>query len=181
MSDHSSLVATFREKLRPRYYYGKSGNSRYIKENVYFNGIALKESLLHDNEYADRRVLLGHHGPAACPGDNNNRRLELEKGCFIYQNPTSRCDDNDFVHRFADMSLIGQLGGVVNSNYSTTQHALDTAETYKLVKRKEKTRPVFFFFSSCLLLAFCLLVVWGPVGFPRQFWRDRHEFSSRRS
>lgn len=130
MSDHSSLVATFREKLRPRY--GKSGsaaNSRYIKENIYFNGIALKESLLYDNECAEtqlpKRVLLNNNRTYS----NNNKCFEIEKGCFIYQNPTTYCDDNDFVHKFTDMSLINEYGGAANSNYF---HTLDT-ETHKLV------------------------------------------------
>jgi len=134
MSDHSSLVATFKEKLRPRYY-GKSGgaNSRYIKENIYFNGIALKESLLHDNEYQEtqthKRMLIGHNNKtAAYP--NINKCLELEKGCFIYQNPASHYDDNDFIHKFTDMSMVNELG-VVNSNYT---HLSDT-KTYNLVKR----------------------------------------------
>jgi len=132
-SDHSSLVATFREKLRPRYY-GKSvgANNRYIKENVYFNGIALKESLLHDNEYPEtqtpKRVLFGCNNKTTTY-PNNNKCFELEKGCFIYQNPTSHYDDNDIVHQFTDMSLINELG-VVNRNYT---HSLE-ADTYKLVK-----------------------------------------------
>lgn len=130
-SDHSSLVATFREKLRPSYY-GKSAvsNSRYIKENVYFNGIALKESLLHDNDYPEtqtpKRILFNHNKTSNLP--NNNKCFELEKGCFIYQNPTSHGDDNDFVHQFNDMSLTNELE-VVNSNYT---NSLDS-DTYKLV------------------------------------------------
>lgn len=131
MSDHSSLVASFREKLRPGYYYGKSGttNSRYIKENIYFNGIALKESLLHDNEYpesqAPKRILFNHTNKTY---PSNNKCLELEKGCFIYQNPTSHYDDNDFIHKFMDISLINE-SEVANINYT---NSLDT-ETYKLV------------------------------------------------
>jgi len=133
MSDHSSLVATFKEKLRPRYYGKSSGaNSRYIKENIYFNGIALRESLLYDNEYQDtqthKRMLIGQNNKtAAYP---NNKCLELEKGCFIYQNPASHYDDNDFIHKFTDMSMVNELE-VVNSNY---MNSLDT-KTYNLVKR----------------------------------------------
>jgi len=133
MSDHSSLVATFKEKLRPRYY-GKSGgaNSRYIKENIYFNGIALKESLLYDNEYQEtqnlKRVLIGPNNKSIV--FPNNKCLELEKGCFIYQNPASHYDENDFIHKFTDMAMINELE-VVNSNYT---HSFDT-KTYNLVKR----------------------------------------------
>ncbi|XP_001946132.1 schwannomin-interacting protein 1 isoform X1 [Acyrthosiphon pisum] len=133
MSDHSSLVATFKEKLRPRYY-GKSGgaNSRYIKENIYFNGIALKESLLYDNEYQEtqihKRMLISHNNKTATY-PNNNKCLELEKGCFIYQNPASHYDDNDFIHKFTDMSIVNELG-VVNSNYT---HSSDT-KTFNLKK-----------------------------------------------
>lgn len=120
--DHSSFVATFKEKLRPRYYV-KSG---YIKENVYFNGIALKESLLHDNEYPDtpNRILFNHNNKSTSP----NKAYEIEKGCFIYQNPTSYYDDNNFIHKFTDMSLINELG--VNRNYT---NSLDN-ESFKLVK-----------------------------------------------
>lgn len=129
MSDHSSLVATFREKLRPSYY-GKSSNtnSRYIKENVYFNGIALKESLLYDNnEYPEtqtsKRILF------SCNNKTSAYPNVLEKGCFIYQNPTSQYDDNDLVQQFTNMSLINELS-VVNSNY---MHSLDS-DSHKLKK-----------------------------------------------
>lgn len=129
MSDHSSLVATFKEKLRPRYGKSSSANSRYIKENIYFNGIALKESLLYDNECPEtqvpKRILFNQNNKTY---SNNNKCFELQTGCFIYQNPTTYCDDNDFVHKFTDMSLINELG--VNSNYS---HNIDR-ETQKLVK-----------------------------------------------
>jgi len=146
MSDHSSLVATFKEKLRPRYYCKSGGtNSRYIKENIYFNGIALKESLLHDNEYQEtqthKRMLISlNNKTAAYP--NNNKCLELEKGCFIYQNPASHYDDNDFIHKFTDMSIVNELG-VVNSNYT---HSLDT-KTYNLVKHFEWNIFIFFITS----------------------------------
>lgn len=134
MSDHSSLVATFREKLRP-IYYGKScvANSHYIKENVYFNGIALKESLLHDNnecpdtQTPKNNILFGHNKTSI--HTNNNRSFELEKGCFVYQNPTSHCDDNDFVYQFTDMSLTHQLSNI-NCNYTSSLGS----ETSKLVK-----------------------------------------------
>lgn len=143
--DHSSLVATFKEKLRPRYY-GKSGaaNSSYIKENVYFNGVALKESLLHDNDYLEtqtpKRILFSHNKTSSF--SNNNQCFELEKGCFIYQNPTSHCEDNDFVRQFTNMSLVNELE-VVNSNYYT--QSLDS-DTYKLVKRL-KVDLLFIFLS----------------------------------
>lgn len=130
MSDHSSLVATFREKLRPSYYSKSSGtNGHYIKENVYFNGIALKESLLYDNnEYPEtqtqKRILF------SC----NNKPLtytnSLEKGCFIYQNPTSQYDENNLIQQFTNMSLINELS-VVNSNYIYS--SLDS-DSHKLVK-----------------------------------------------
>lgn len=130
MSDHSSLVATFKEKLRPRYGKSNAANSRYIKENVYFNGIALKESLLYDTEYpktqAPKRILYGHDNILQ---NNSNKCFELQKGCFIYQNPASfNSDDNDFVHKFNNMSTTNELE-VDNSNFNRT---LDT-EMYKLV------------------------------------------------
>lgn len=120
--DHSSLVAMFKEKLRPKYYV-KSG---YIKENVYFNGIALKESLLHDNEYAEapNRILFNHKNKSTYP----NKSYEMEKGCFIYQNPTSYHDDN-CIQNFTDTSLINELGTNMNCTYS-----LDN-EIFKMVKK----------------------------------------------
>lgn len=158
MSDHSSLVATFKEKLRPRYYGKSSGaNSRYIKENIYFNGIALRESLLYDNEYQEtqnhKRVLIGPNNKSvAYP--NNNKCLELEKGCFIYQNPASHYDDNDFIHKFTDMSMINDLE-VVNSNYT---HSFDT-KTYNLVKQFIELHFFFFFITSVNDIAVdCILV-----------------------
>lgn len=117
--DHSSLVATFKEKLRPKYV--KSG---YIKENVYFNGIALKESLLHDEYPETPNRILFSHNKSTYP----NKSYEMEKGCFIYQNPNSYYDDNNFIHKFTDMSLINELG--TNRNYT---HSLDN-ETFKMVK-----------------------------------------------
>lgn len=128
MSDHSSLVATFREKLRPKYGKSNAANSRYIKENVYFNGIALKESLLHDTDYpktqAPKRIF-GHDNTLH---PNSNKCFELQKGCFIYQNPASfNSDDNDFIHKFNNMSMINELV-VNNSNFNRSY-----TETYKLV------------------------------------------------
>lgn len=131
MSDHSSLVASFKEKLRHGYYYGKSGatNSRYIKENIYFNGTALKESLLNDNECPEsqtpKRILFNHINKTY---PSNNKCLNLEKGCFIYQNPTRHYNDNDFIHKFMDISLANEFE-IANRNYTS---ALDS-ETYKLV------------------------------------------------
>lgn len=134
-TDHSSsLVATFKEKLRPRYYGKSAAANRYIKENVYFNGVALKESLLHDTECpADaqipKRILFGggvdglNNGGTFSAHPNNNKRFELEKGCFIYQNPAGYCDDNDFAHKFSDMALYDELN-IVNSNYKL--HSQDT-------------------------------------------------------
>jgi len=132
MSEHSSsLVATFKEKFRPKC--GKSGganNSRYIKENVYFNGIALRESLLHDNDYSETQTpnrLFTRDDKTIHA--NTNKRFELEKGCFIYQNPTSYCDDNDVIHKFTNMSLISEIG-INSDNYSCS---FDNNKTFKLV------------------------------------------------
>lgn len=131
MSD-LSLVATFREKVRPIYYNKTcAANSRYIKENVYFNGIALKESLLHNNnecpdtQTPKHNILFGHNKTQ----QNDSRCFEPEEGCFIYQNPTSHCEDNDFVHQFTEISLAHELNNV-NQNLTSS---LDS-ETYKMVK-----------------------------------------------
>lgn len=120
MSDHSSLVAAFREKLRPKY--KSTSNSRYIKENVYFNGVALKESLLHD-EYPPDVQVTSKRNNILSNKDNrlsypyNIKNLDVEKGCFIYQNPAGYNDDNDIVQKFTDVCLIDEFE-VINRNYT---------------------------------------------------------------
>jgi len=112
----------FKEKFRPKYRKSGDVNSGYIKENVYFNGVALKESLLHDNDNPETQTsnrLLTHNNKTICT--NENKCFELEKGCFIYQNPTNYYDDN-VSHKFTDMSL------VINS------YSFDN-KTFDLVKR----------------------------------------------
>ncbi|XP_050438877.1 schwannomin-interacting protein 1 isoform X2 [Adelges cooleyi] len=132
MSEHSSLVATFKEKLRPKYYGKSSSNNCYIKENVYFNGIALKESLLQDNEYPDtqKRILSNRDTKNYA---NNNRCYEIETGCFIYQNPTSS-DDYDIINKFADISMPSEFG--VDSNGG---REVDT-QSSKMINDREEIR-----------------------------------------
>lgn len=134
MSSSPSLVATFKEKFRPKYGKSVASNSRYIKENVYFNGVALKESLLHDNECPETLQMPNRRLQQFTRDDktihtNPKKYSEFENGCFVYQNPTSYCNDNDVVHKFTDMSLITEVG--IDSNYS--QRSFDN-KTFRLVK-----------------------------------------------